>query len=165
MASKAKDRGCPRCGGVLDRAAYPRKPRGLELPEAMCRRLGLCCRDCRRRVLPASVLFDGRTVYWSAIRLVCVVVLQRRIVGWVAGELRKRFGVSKETLKRWLGAFTESVPASPPWKRLRGRVPAAVRDDALPDQLLALFDHAVGPGEGAINAYLSFWAGVGFDDF
>jgi hypothetical protein len=150
---------------VLDRASYLRKPRGLDLPEAMCRRLGLCCRDCRRRVLPGSVLFFGRTVYWAAIKLVCVVVQQRRIVGWAAGELRTIFGVSKETLKRWLAEFAGPVPQSALWKQLRGRVPPAVRDDALPNELLAMFDQSVGPGETAINACLSFWAGVGFDDF
>ena len=111
------------------------------------------------------MLFNGRTVYWAAIQLVCVVVQQRRIVGWAAGELRKEFGVSKETLKRWLADFRDRVPTSPRWKQLRGRVPATVRDDALPDALLAMFDHAAGPGDAAINAYLSFWAGVGFDDF
>lgn len=111
------------------------------------------------------MLFNGRTVYWAAIQLVCVVALQRRIVGWAAGELRKRFGVSKETLKRWLGNFRERVPTSSRWKQLRGRVPPMVRDDALPDALLAVFDQSVGAGESAINAYLCFWAGVGFDDF
>jgi len=165
LSSKAKSRGCPHCAGVLDRASYLRKPRGLDLPEAMSRRLGLCCRDCRRRVLPPSVLFNGRTVYWAAIQLVCVVVQQRRIVGWAVSELRGLFGVSKETLKRWLADFSVRVPTSRRWKRLRGRVPPDVRDDALPDALLAMFDRAAGSGEEAINAYLSFWAGVGFDDF
>jgi len=116
-------------------------------------------------VLPPSVLFFGRTVYWAAVKLVCVVMQQRRIVGCVAGELRALFGVSKETLARWLGEFAEQVPASAHWMRLRGRVIASVRDDALPDQLLALFEHAKGTGEPAVNAFLSFWAGVGFDDF
>ena len=111
------------------------------------------------------MLFNGRTVYWAAIRLVCVVVQQRRIVGSAVDELRELFGVSKETLKRWLGDFTDWVPISPRWKRLRGRVPPSVRDDALPDALLTMFEQARGPGEAAINAYLSFWAGVGFDDF
>lgn len=40
-----------------------------------------------------------------------------------------------------------------------------MRDDALPDAILPMFDHAAGLGDAAINAYLSFWAGVGFDDF
>ncbi len=131
----------------------------------MCRRLGLCCRVCRRRVLPPSVLFNGRTVYWAAIRLICVVVQQRRIVGWAADELRELFGMSKETLTRWLAEFAGPVPASRRWKRLRGWVGPEVRDDALPDALLAVYDRSHGPGEAAINAYLSFWAGVGFDDF
>ena len=111
------------------------------------------------------MLFLGRAVYWAAIKLVCIVAQQRRIVGGAADELRKLFGVSPETLKRWLGEFAGPVPASARWKRLRGRVPADVRDDALPEQLLALFDQALGAGEAALIAWLSFWAGVGFDDF
>ena len=110
------------------------------------------------------MLFNGRTVYWAAVQLVCVVVQQRRFVGWAAGELQQMFGVSKETLKRWLAEFAGPVPASQRWTRLRGRVGADVRGDALPDQLLAVFDQRVGAGDAAINAYLSFWAGVGFDD-
>jgi hypothetical protein len=61
-------------------------------------------------VLPASVLFLGRAVYWAAIKLVCIVVQQRRLAGGAAEELRALFGVSPETLKRWLGEFAGPVP-------------------------------------------------------
>ena len=58
--------GCPHCGGRLDRADFPRKPRGVPKGvEGFDRRFGLCCaRDgCRRRTLPPSVRFVGRHVY------------------------------------------------------------------------------------------------------
>ena len=51
---RQRARGCPSCRGRLDRADYPRKPRGL--PEQweglFSRRFSLCCcrEGCRRRV-------------------------------------------------------------------------------------------------------------------
>ena len=49
--------GCPRCGGALHSATYPRKPHGLaaSLREEI-RRFSLCCSVCRRRVQPPSCL-------------------------------------------------------------------------------------------------------------
>lgn len=162
LSAEAQSRGCPRCGGPLDRAPWLRKPRGCTLPEAVCWRLGLCCRLCRLRVLPLATLFWGRKVYWGGVVLVCVVVRQRRLVGWAAAELRALFGVSPETLDRWMALFAAEVPVSARWRLLRGRVPAEVRDDALPDRLLALFDQRCGAGEAALTALFSFWVGRGF---
>jgi len=162
LASEARSRGCAHCGGPLDHAPWLRKPRGCILPEAMCWRMGLCCRVCRKRVLPPSTLFWGRKVYWGGVVLVCVVTRQRRVVGSAASALRKLFGVSFETLRRWIRMFAVDVPTSTRWKLLRGRVPAEVRDDGLPDQLLAVFDRLHGPGEAALTALLSCWAGRGF---
>jgi hypothetical protein len=69
------------------------------------------------------------------------------------------FGVSAHTLARWLAFWADDFPASALWKRLRGRVSAAVRDDALPDALLAQFDQRWGPGEEALAACVVFLAG------
>jgi hypothetical protein len=53
LARETKQRGCPRCEGVLDVANYPRKPRGgpFALRDEHSRRLSLCCRreGCRKR--------------------------------------------------------------------------------------------------------------------
>lgn len=165
LAAEAQSRGCPYCGGPLDRAPWLRKPRGVDMPEATCWRLGLCCRSCRRRVLPLSTLFWGRKVYWSPVMLVSVVMRQRRLEGWAASALRKTFGVSSETLERWMAMFLAEVPVSEAWRRLRGWVCAEVRDDALPDTLLAVFEKANGAGERALTAFLSFWVGRGFHAF
>lgn len=165
LAAEAQSRGCPYCGGILDRSPWLRKPRGCEVPEKACWRLGLCCRSCRRRVLPLSTLFWGRKVYWGAVVLVCVVMRQRRLEGWAASALRKTFGMSSETLERWMALFAAEVPVSSVWRRLRGWVGSEVRDDGLPDQLLALFENAHAVGERALTAFLSFWVGRGFRTF
>lgn len=68
VAAEVKARGCPICGGRLDRADYPRKPRGGDLGaagEVFDRRRSLCCarEGCRRRQTPPSLVFLGQRVY------------------------------------------------------------------------------------------------------
>ena len=64
VARITKAAGCPRCGGRLDRADYPRKPRGGPEGTAERRLSFCCCRDgCRRRATPPSLVFLGRRVY------------------------------------------------------------------------------------------------------
>ena len=62
-AQACRAAGCPRCGGALHSATYPRKPHGLaaDLRDDV-RRFSLCCSVCRRRVKPASVRFFGLAV-------------------------------------------------------------------------------------------------------
>ena len=161
LAARAKARGCPDCGGPLDYGRWTRKPRGYDLPEAACRRHGLCCRreGCRRRVLPPSTLFMGRRVYLAAVVLVLVVVRQRRLEGSSARRLREMFGVSHRTLRRWVTFFETVFPRSRYWKLLRGRVPATVHDSRLPEALLASFETRRCAPAGAVTACLKFLAG------
>lgn len=69
FAEQTKVKHCPFAGGPLHYANYPRKPRGghPDLPEAFQVRFSLCCSrpECRRRVLPPSVRFYERKVYWA----------------------------------------------------------------------------------------------------
>lgn len=160
LAARAQEAGCPRCGGPLDKATWTRKPRGCKgLPDDLCLRQGMCCRACRRRVLPDSTVFLGRKVYLGAVVLISIVVRQRSLASHSANRLRAMFGMSKRTLGRWLRFFLVEFPASTRWKVLRGLVSARVRDDALPDALLAEFDRRHdGPGPGALSACLAFVA-------
>jgi hypothetical protein len=101
---RAQQGGCPRCGDRLDRADFPRKPRGI--PSAweagFSRRFSLCCsrEGCRKRLTPPSVRFLGRRVYAG------VVVLAASLSALVASAVPRR------TLRRWArwwgGAFAES---------------------------------------------------------
>jgi len=60
LASQVREGGCPRCGGRLDVADYPRKPRGgsIELGDDYDVRRSFCCavEGCRRRRTPPSDL-------------------------------------------------------------------------------------------------------------
>jgi len=88
----------------LHRAYYLRKPRGgpEDIPDEFCRRLSLCCgwEGCRQRQLPPSCLFLGRRVYWSAVILVVTTLRQQRAVGFSANQMRKTYGISRQTLLR-----------------------------------------------------------------
>jgi len=106
-------------------------------------------------VLPPSALFLGRKVYFAAVILISVAARQRRLVGATADALNELFGMSRATLKRWISFFRHDFPVSPLWKVLRGRITAGVRDDRLPDDLLAEFDRLHGPGEAALGACLT----------
>ena len=98
-----KSKPCPRCGGPLDTAHYPRKPRGLG--ECELKRFSLCCRreGCRHRVTPPSLRFFGRKVYpaW-------VVIL--------AGDFCRQLGLSRpiarQTLVRWRRFWREWLSES-----------------------------------------------------
>jgi hypothetical protein len=112
LARDAKQRGCPRCGAVLDTADYPRKPRGgpFALGDEHSRRLSLCCRrdGCRHRVTPASVRFLGRRVYFSVVVLLCGVLGQGP-TPWRLDALRRVVGADRRTLERWRRFWTERV--------------------------------------------------------
>ena len=70
LAKIIQNKGCPYCGDLLDVSHYARKPRGVEnLSDSESLRLSFCCRrdGCRKRVMPPSLRFLGRKVYWSVI--------------------------------------------------------------------------------------------------
>jgi len=108
---EAMEAGCPHCGAALHRGSYPRKPRGgpKELPEKYMVRLSLCCSQegCRKRLLPKSVLFDGRHVYLRAIILVVVALREQRESGFTMSRLASEFGVDAKTVKRWQAEYRE----------------------------------------------------------
>jgi hypothetical protein len=74
-AAAVKTAGCRYCGGRLDRADYPRKPRGGSMAaagEGLVRRISFCCAQegCRRRATPPSLVFLGRKVYLGIVVVV-----------------------------------------------------------------------------------------------
>lgn len=163
LSERVRAGGCPICGGPLHRASYPRKPRGgpAGIPDEYCRRLSLCCgrEGCRGRQLPPSCLFLGRRVYWGAVILVVTTLRQQRAVGFSANQVRRIFGISRKTLRRWLVFFRGEFPKSQLWKARRGFLGAAVRDAHLPSDLLRVFTEAFPDPEMALCGCLSFLAG------
>ena len=123
LAQTAQQKACP-CGGRLDRAPYPRKPRGGEdRPEDERYRFSFCCdRDgCRKRVTPPSVRFLGRKVSLFAVVVLASARRQgpspRRV-----HELSQLFGADRRTLARWQVFWREQVPQTPFWKSAQGRL-------------------------------------------
>lgn len=143
LADKQRQRGCNHCGGPLHLAPYERKPRGgpPTLPEEYAIRLSLCCgrEGCRKRCLPGSSLFWGRRVYWGGIIMLVMTLRQRRPDGLSARRLMHLFGVSRQTIVRWMSYFAREFPRSPVWQRLRGRIAPQVGDGVLPGALLEHF--------------------------
>jgi hypothetical protein len=131
--------GCPRCGGALDRADYPRKPRGElgEAADAYTRRLSLCCRvdGCRSRATPPSLRFLGRKVYFAA--LVVMASGMGRDTAMVGrGRVREVKGVPVRTVRRWLVWWQTVFALSTFWTEAKALFPMAVAVDRLPASLL-----------------------------
>ncbi len=142
LVRSTQSEGCRQCGGRLDRADYPRKPRGvpLELGPEHAMRLSLCCaaEGCRRRTTPPSVRFLGRRVYVGA-AIVGITALRPGARGGEARALRAWLGVSARTLARWRRWWRDVFAASAFWRHARGRLRTPVSARALPGALLRRF--------------------------
>ena len=162
LAGQHRQGGCCYCGGPLHQANYMRKPRGGPdgIPEEFQLRLSLCCgwEGCRRRSLPPSVRFMGRRVYWGCVILVVMTLRQGRPDGMSANKLKKLFGVTRLTIKRWVAYFRDIFPFSARWQRLRGRVSSSVRDSHLPGALVRFFLLNSESAEEGLTACLHFLA-------
>ena len=139
IATKAREEGCPMCGGPLHAADYPRKPRGGLEPRAADeeRRFSFCCArlDCRRRTTPPSVRFLGRRVYLGVV-VTLASALANGLSGRRLSRLRAELGVCRRTLERWRRWWRESVPRTSWWKQLRGRLASPIDVAGLPATLL-----------------------------
>lgn len=138
LADQARSQGCP-CGGRLDQAHYPRKPRGgpANLSAERERRFSFCCdRDgCRGRATPPSVRFLGRRVYFG-VAVVLVTAMAQGVTPRRAAKLREELGIDRRTLTRWRRWWQQQFPASRFWREHRARFSPPVLADGLPSTLL-----------------------------
>jgi hypothetical protein len=133
VAAGVKASGCPDCGGRLDQANYPRKPRGGDIGaagEIFDRRRSLCCaRDgCRHRQTPRSLVFLGRRVY-----LAITVV----IGAWRSAITRSPPLRTVGRWRMWFSALRDTVW----WSAQRGRLwppidPAEILPSAIIERLI-----------------------------
>jgi hypothetical protein len=141
LAAAAQQAGCD-CGGRLDSARYPRKPRGAlaKLPEDYDWRFSFCCaRDgCRRRRTPPSLRFLGRRVYLGAV-VVLSTAMQQGVTPVRAQRLHELIGVSRQTLARWRAWWKEAFVESDFWKTARARFAPPVNESTCPLSLLERF--------------------------
>jgi hypothetical protein len=139
LAAKARAAGCAFCGGRLDVADYPRKPRGADgHDDNYARRRSFCCaaEGCRRRATPASVRFLGRKVYLGAVVLLAAT-LQHGPTKKRVAELAALLGANRRTLVRWRRWWSTMFAASRFWTSLRGRFVPAVDEATMPASLLS----------------------------
>jgi len=135
IAARVKAQGCPHCQGRLDRADYPRKPRGGGLAPAgedVLRRISLCCarEGCRRRVTPPSVVFLGRRVYLGIVVLLASLHTRERSAATPPAR----------TVRRWVSWFQGEVPRTPVLTAARALLVPALEDPTtLPGSLVERF--------------------------
>ncbi|MBF0234993.1 MAG: hypothetical protein HQK65_18450 [Desulfamplus sp.] len=160
IAEQYRSKRCPYCGGPLYYANYLRKPRGEPegVPEECFILFSLCCgtEGCRCRVTPPSCRFLGRKVYWFVVILITAVDWQNNTEESSIFKLSKQLGISRNTLKRWFTFFRETFPRSQPWQRVRGQVPASVKNEALPSSLINHFLKVKSCAEEAVISCLKF---------
>jgi hypothetical protein len=158
-AEQVQRAGCPQCGGALDRADYPRKPRG-ELGEAAAgyeRRCSFCCRvdGCRKRATPASMRFLGRKVYVAVLVIIASAAgRSMRLRG--GGRPAPVHGVPVRTVRRWLGWWQTVFALGAFWSEAKGLFATPVDVGELPASLLERF----GIGNVGLERLLRFVAPV-----
>ena len=129
--------GCLACGGALDRADYPRSPRGDlgSATEAYRRRHSFCCRrdGCRKRATPPSLRFLGRKVY------VAVIVVVASAAARAGSGGRYVRGVPVRTVQRWLAWWQTVLALSPFWTEAKAFFATPVDVTTLPGSILSRF--------------------------
>jgi hypothetical protein len=142
LAARARGAGCDECGGRLDSAAYPRKPRGalVALPGSYATRFSFCCavEGCRVRHTPPSLRFLGRRVYLGAV-VVLATAMQQGVTPMRAGRLRELIGVDRRTLARWREWWRVTFVESSFWKGAKAAFSPPADERVFPLSLLARF--------------------------
>ncbi len=139
LAAKTQAAGCPVCGGRLDAANYPRKPRGADgLGDDYELRASFCCAadGCRRRRTPPSVRFLGRKVYVGAV-VVLASALVRGPTKTSVTKLSAALGITRRTLARWCRWWSTTFATSRFWESVRGRFVPTVEVAMLPASVLS----------------------------
>lgn len=140
IAEKVREEGCRHCEpGVLHRADYARKPRGL--PDTNWdKRASFCCDEegCRKRHTPPSMRFMGPKVYLAVVIVLLSAMMHGCKPARVA-SLREMLGVDKRTLERWRKWWLEQFRGSGFWKAWRGRFTPRLDEMRLAYALLKAF--------------------------
>lgn len=146
LAAEQRARGCPRCGGVLHSARYPRKPRGFIgcLNPEYGQRLSFCCsrEGCRSRATPPSLRFLGRKVYLGAV-VVLISALRCGVSPARMRYLKQRVGVSWRTLVRWRKWWCKQLIDTLFWRAASAALMPPVAHAQLPASLLERFAGAL----------------------
>jgi hypothetical protein len=142
LAAHVRAARCGECGGRLDSATYPRKPRGalIALPANFDTRFSFCCavEGCRARHTPPSLRFLGRRVYLGAV-VVLATAMQQGATPMRAKRLRELLGVSYQTLARWREWWKSASVENSFWKVAKAAFSPPADESGFPLSLLERF--------------------------
>lgn len=144
IAQEARTKKCRHCGGRLDSAPYPRKPRGgpQSLGPEYRMRFSFSCRTdgCRKRATPPSVRYLGPRIYFGAV-VVLVSALVHGLTEKRLAELREQISptLSARTIRRWCAWWRTTFVKSAFFRAVRGRYVPAIDQAGLPASLLERF--------------------------
>ena len=138
LAAQTRAGGC-RCGGVLHRADYPRKPRAClnEVRADYESRFSFCCSQCRKRSTSRSVRFLGRRVYLGL--AVVLMSARRGAPTSTSARLCDTLDVPRRTLARWRSWWVEHFALTPLWQATCARFMPPVATHELPASLIERF--------------------------
>jgi len=160
LAAEARAGGCLVCGGRVDSARYPRKPRGgpADLGPAFETRESFCCAKdgCRKRLTPPSLRFLGRKVYLGAV-VVVVSAMRHGATPTRVARLRELVGASPRTLARWRRWWREAFATSRFWRAAAGRFGTPIARELLP---LSVLERFAGEARDRLVATLRFLAPI-----
>lgn len=161
IADEAHSKGCPSCGGRLNRANYMRSGYGVPAggERALQRRFSFCCREdqCRKRKTPESLRFM-RGMGYATITVILVSAIHHGLTGERLSALTKNLQVSRQTVSRWIKWWRERFATSRFWKTRLGRLASDLDPQCLPLSLLKAFDGAHSDKQSAMTALLKFLA-------
>lgn len=141
LAAKTQADGCRRCGEVLHKNRYQRKPRGgglINLGQGPHFCLSLTCKTCGKRHNPPSVRFLGSRVYVAA-TVVLASALRFGLTDARMARLSEWLRVPERTIARWRHWWLKDFVESLFWKNARARFMPPVVHAALPASLLEQF--------------------------
>lgn len=110
------------------------------MPEELLVRFSLCCgkEGCRKRVLPKSVLFDGRRVYFRVVILMTIGMRQQRPRGMTLEKLQAETGADLKTIRRWMAEYGQEFLTGR-YKRLRSHFAMGLENGAEVSGLFSFF--------------------------
>lgn len=102
-------------------------------------------------MLPKSVLFDGRRVYWRMLILVLVALRGQRSSGFTMEKLKTMLGVDPKTVRRWQRWYRERLSPMGEWKDLGSRLPSGLTPGQEIQSLLTAFVDENDPESGMVR--------------
>jgi len=143
IAKVAHAKACSYCGEKLNWGNYLRSGHGLpeRAPTEALVRFSLCCSnpDCRKRVTPDSVRFIFGKCYSNPLILLASALVNGMTPSCIK-IFMKAWGVSRQTVARWMQWWDNHFKTYAYWRASKGRFLPGFDDSKLALGLIESFD-------------------------